>query len=656
MEFVQFLGVLRRWWKVLLLGIIVGVAMSLLFVHEEQPMYQSSTRLFIDQVQVPGPVTLNDVQTSQQLTKTYSELLRSRPILTQTIARLNLPFTPENLDARLIVTPVRDTQILQVSVKDTDAERAATTVNGLSQVFITYVQDLRAGKLQAALQQIDRDIDAVQAQMTDTSSRLNQLRTNIGATSATALELQRLQQVLSQYDQDLRDIRQHSADISSRINDLRTAPGPTTASSAEIQRLQDQLAQYDKDAENIRARYTDTSNRLDQLRNTTVTGPVAQGDAQRLQEQLTQYEDKYRRLIDTRQSITIAQTQNGGSVIVSNPAQIPTAPIPSHAELKLPLAGSIGLLLALAIALLIEYFDDRMRDPSEMRQRFGIVPLAVLGFRRRRRVRMSAKATRNTMVGFEDALRTLRTNLRFMTSNQSAVICITSALDREGKSSVAMNLALLEAETEKRVILIDANFRHPTLHRQLGLTNDEGLSTFLATPQGDHEPTLQDGPHGVKVLTSGPAPPDPCDLLASVRMVELIDMLRARADMIILDTAAILPVPDTLALQQLVDGTLVIVDMRRTGRKTLEELFSALEMARAKILGAVLNKANRRAPRRGYSHASDHDRRYRFGKRPLNPAMPQEQSEEDVDDKRESALLVSKTEGDEGQDRGLDRI
>lgn len=653
MEFAQLLGVLRRWWTMLLLGTIAGVAVSLLFVHQEQAMYQSSTRLLIDQVQVPGPVTLTDVQTSQQLTKTYSELLRSRPILTQTIARFNLPFTPENLDARLTVLPVRDTQLLQVSVKDTDAERATITVNGLSQVFIAYVRDLQAGKLQGALQQTDREIDTVQGQMTDTSSRLNQLRTNIDATSAMALELQRLQQVLSQYDQDLRDIRQKSADTSNRLNDLRTS-APTDASAAEVKRLQDQLAQYDTDAQNIRARYTQTSSQLDQLRTTPVTGTIAQGDAQRLQEQLTQYEDKYRRLIDARQGITIAQTQNGASVIVSNPAQVPTAPIPSHAELKLPLAGSIGLLLALVIVLLIEYFDDRMRDPSEMRQRFGIVPLTVLGFRRRRWTLMSAKATRNAMIGFEDALRALHTNLRFMTANQSAVICITSALDREGKSSVAMNFALLEAETEKRVILIDANFRHSTLHRQLGLTNDKGLSTFLATPQGDHEPTLQDGPHGLKVLTSGPVPPDPYVVLASARMVELIDMLRARADLIVLDTAATLLAPDTLALQQLVDGTLVVVDMRRTGRKALEEFFSALDLAHAKIMGAVLNKAHRRSLRQGYHHVSD-DRRYRFGKRPSNPAMPQEQHEEEMADTREAPLLVSKTEGDEGQDRGLDR-
>ena len=654
MEFAQLLGVLRRWWTILLLGAIGGVVVSLLFVHQGQAMYQSSTRLLIDQVQVPGPVTLTDVQTSQQLAKTYSELLRSRPILTQTIARLNLPFTPENLDARLTVVPVRDTQLLQVSVKDTDAERATITVNGLSQTFIAYARDLQAGKLQGALQQTDREIDAVQAQMTDTSSRLNQLRTSIDATSATALELQRLQQVLSQYDQDLRDIRQKSADTSNRLNDVRTA-ALTDASAAEVKRLQDQLAQYDTDAQNIRARYTQTSSQLDQLRTTPVAGTIAQGDAQRLQEQLTQYEDKYRRLIDTRQGITIAQNQNSASVIVSNPAQVPTVPIPSHAELKLPLAGSIGLLLALAIVLLIEYFDDRMRDPGEMRQLFGIVPLTVLGFRRRRWMLMPVRATRNAMIGFEDALRTLRANLRFMTANQPAVICITSALNREGKSSVAMNFALLEAETGKRVILIDANFRHPTLHRQLGLTNDEGLSTFLTTSQGDHEPTLQDGPHGLKVLTSGPVLPDPYDALASARMVKLIDMLRARADLIILDTAATLLAPDTLALQELVDGTLVVVDMRRTGRKALEEFFSALDLAHAKIVGAVLNKANRRSLRQGYHHVSDYNRRYRFGKRASNPAMPQEQHEEEMNDTRDAPVLVSKTEGDEGQERGRDR-
>jgi succinoglycan biosynthesis transport protein ExoP len=669
MELLRFLGVLRRWWPMLLLGAVAGVVLSILFVDQQPARYQSSTRLLIDQVQAPGPVTLADVQTSQQLTKTYSELLHSRPILTQTIAQFTLPFTPEDLNARLVVSPVRDTQILQVAVSDTDAERATTTVNGLAQVFIKYIQDIRSGKIQASLQQVDRDIESVQAQITDTSSRLNGLRANIDATSSTALELQRLQQLLSQYDQDLRDIRQQSVSISSRINDLRATPQPNAATTNEIDRLQKELAQYDADAQNIRARFTETSTRLDQLRAVPVTGNIAQDDAQRLQEQLAQYQDKYRRLIDARQTITNAKIQNGASVIVTDPAQVPLAPIPSHAQLKLPLAGSIGLLLAFGVVLSIEFFDDRMRDPGEMQQRFGITPLAVLGFRRRGRLPIFRNATRNATIGYTDALRTLRTNLGFVMSDRPVVICITSALEREGKSSVAMNLALLEAETGKRVILIDANLRHPTIHRQLGLANEDGLSTLLSASGDDHEPDLQEGPHGVKVLTSGPVLADPADLLASHRIADLVAMLRTKADIIILDTAAILPVPDTLVLQQLVDGTLLIVDMEHTGRKSIEELIVALELAHAKIIGAVLNKADHRALRRGYQHSPRNDRRHLFAPHPSKPAVTHGENDEDLahpsenshpgsDGDREHtpevSVLGSSVDGDEGQDRDRD--
>ncbi len=656
MDLLRFLRILRQWWPMLVLGIVAGVVVSLLFVGQQPATYQASTRLLIDQVQAPGPVTLADVQTSQQLTKTYSELVRSKPILTQTIAQYQLPFTPDGLYAKVSVSPVRDTQMLQVNVNDTSAERATAAVNGLAQVFIRYVQDLRSTKTQTAVQQVDRDIDAVQAQITDASARLNRLRANIDATSTTAVEIQQLQQLMSQYDQSLREIRQQSIDLSSRISDLSAASEARATPAGEIDRLKKQLAQYDTDAQDIRARYTQTSNRLDQLRAVPVTGTVAQDDAQRLQEQLTQYQDKYRRLIDARQTIVNAQTQNAASVIVTNPAEVPTAPIPSHAELKLPLAGSIGLLLALTLALVVEYFDDRMHNPAEIQQYFGIVPLATLGFRRRWRLPLLRYATRNTTASHADALRILRTNLGFVLPNRPVVVCVTSALEREGKSMVAMNLALLEAETEKRVILVDANLRHPTLHRQLGLTNTEGLTTFLMTSGQDSEPNLQEGPHGVKVLTSGPVPADPADLFASARMADLIAVLRTKADIILIDTAAVLPVPDTLVLQSQADGTLLIVDMAHTGRKSVAALLSALELSHAKVVGAVMNKADLRVLPRGYHPSHDDARRPQTSSLPPQIDAAHEEGDEALAHTHEASLLGGKADIDEGKDRGRYRL
>jgi capsular exopolysaccharide synthesis family protein len=193
--------------------------------------------------------------------------------------------------------------------------------------------------------------------------------------------------------------------------------------------------------------------------------------------------------------------------------------------------------------------------------------------------------------------------------NGSTAICISSAGPREGKSTVAANLAILEAKAGKRVVLIDANLCHPYLHQFFGLHNTSGLSTFLAQAGASVQPPLQNGPYNnIKILPAGSLPlqddsptiqipPAGClpstaaELLGSPRMVDLVALLRRQADVVIIDSAPICPTPDTLLLQRAVDGTVLVMDARRTGMKALGDAVSALQHASGTLLGVVLNKA-----------------------------------------------------------------
>lgn len=595
MGFMEYGKILRRWWWLPVLGSLLFATAGYAMSARQQPEYLASARLLVNQVQAPGPSSYNDLLTSEKLATTYTQLLQSPSLLDDTIKQVGLPITAETLKKRTSVSVVRATQLIEVTVWDYDPSRAAATANGLAQLFVKRAQDLQTSNTQVALAQVDRDLDATQGQITDTSSRLNQIRASLDATSATTQEIQRLQQVLSQYDQDLRDIRTRSADDSGRLNTLKTTPDATGASAPEIQRLQTELMQYDQQMSDIRARYTDTSNQLDKLRATPIAGSIAQGDAQQLQDQLTQYQTKYSRLLDTRQTIVLAQAQGAAAVTVTDPARAPRTPIAPTPRKNALLGGAIGLLLLAGLALLLDFRDDRIHEPAETAQRFGVPLLGILGAARGARPLMLTETDLPNIEAFREALRHVRATLDAGLPAGGAVVAISSARPGEGKSVVAANLALLEAQGGKRVLLIDADVRAPQLHKLLDLRNNQGLSAYLARTQHGNQPKFQAGPLGITVLTAGWVLTHLPDLLGSSRMINLISDLRDQFDIILIDTAPVLSAADTLALQQAVDGTVLVVDARRTGTRLLERTIAALNGVYGKTFGIALTKDRKRA-------------------------------------------------------------
>lgn len=586
----EYWKIIRRWWWLPVLGGLLFATAGYAVSARQRPEYAASARLLVNQVQAPGPSSYNDLLTSEKLATTYTQLLQSPSLLDDTIAQIGLPITADTLRKRTSVSVVRATQLIEVTVWDYDASRASATANALAQLFVKRAQDLQTANTQVALQQVNRDIDTVQGQIADTSQRINQLRASIDATTTSTAQAQRLQTQLNQYDQDLRDLRQKSADTSVRLNQLKTAPDPTGIAGPEIQRLQSELDQYDQDSKDLRARYTDLTNQLNALRATPVAGSLVQADVQRTQDQLTQYQDKYRRLLDTQQSITIAQAQGNAAVVLTDQARVPTKPITPQPKRNGLLGGGIGLVLFAALALLLDFRDDRIHEPETVEQRFNVPLLGILGASRGTRSLLLTDPALPNIEGFRESLRGVRTTMDAALPAGCAAVCVSSARPGEGKSVVAANLALLEAQAGKRVLLIDADVREPRIHKLLGIRNNQGLSAYLAQTQHGSQPKFQEGPGGITVLTAGWVLTHLPDLLGSPRMINLITDLRRQFDIIILDTAPVLSVTDTLALQQAIDGTVLVADARHTRKRVLERTLAAFRQVSGRVVGVVLTR------------------------------------------------------------------
>lgn len=209
-----------------------------------------------------------------------------------------------------------------------------------------------------------------------------------------------------------------------------------------------------------------------------------------------------------------------------------------------------------------------------------------------------------------EAYKTLRSNVNFSLTEETTggkLIAVTSALQSEGKSFTAVNLAISYAQTDRRVLLVDCDLRRPKLSRLLQVSAGAGLSNLLVTPALLPEAIQPSGVEKLDVILSGDIPPNPSELLGSTRMERFLAVVKERYDYIILDTPPVCMVTDAAVLASKVDGVLFVVRAGKSERPAVLQAVDQLAYAQAKILGFVLNGVD--LDKSGYGY-----KKYRYKK------------------------------------------
>lgn len=187
--------------------------------------------------------------------------------------------------------------------------------------------------------------------------------------------------------------------------------------------------------------------------------------------------------------------------------------------------------------------------------------------------------------------RTIRTNIEFMAVDKEIqVILITSATQGEGKSTTSSNLAVTYAQQGKKVLIIDTDMRRPTVHYTFRVANGLGLSSLLTRQAEKEKAILPTKVDNLSILTAGPIPPNPAELLSSRAMEHLVSQLREEFDVIIFDAPPLLQVADSRITSKLTDGVVLVVGCTTSDRQRVLKAKEQLELAEAKILGVVLNR------------------------------------------------------------------
>jgi capsular exopolysaccharide synthesis family protein len=311
-------------------------------------------------------------------------------------------------------------------------------------------------------------------------------------------------------------------------------------------------------------------------------------------------------------------TSTGGAtpsvhLFVTDPASAPSSPATPKPVLNIALGVFLGLLVGAALAVARDILDTRIKDPEALAKASGAASMGVIveDPKTQRHPIATRAGTRNIRA---ENYRQLRANLQFANVDEHPrVIAVTSSIPAEGKTTVAINLASTLAEAGFSVCLVDADLRRPTVAKVLGLLSPVGLTSVLIH-QIELSEAMQNAGSSFYVLTSGPTPPNPSEVLASSYVRDVIRSLLDKVDYVVVDTAPLLPVADGSEVAALADGTLLVARHGLTTDTHVKRAVLTLEQVDAKLLGVVLNRVpSKRNNDYGYTYyrsdAAGHSRR-----------------------------------------------
>ena len=320
-----------------------------------------------------------------------------------------------------------------------------------------------------------------------------------------------------------------------------------------------------------------------------------------LQREFLVNEKIYSYLLEKRSEASIIKASTISSNRIIDKAELEDKPVKPKKKLFIIGGALIGFVLGLILAYLRDFLSDKIESREDV-EKLTTVPIVGV-------VPHSDKANGGIIVlnepksAIAESFRVLRTNLQFMIKDESGIISVTSTISGEGKTFASVNLATIISMTGQKTIIVNTDMRKPTLHQRFGLSNHVGLSTYLSGKSLLYEIIQQSQYENLDVISSGPIPPNPSELINSKAFKELLDRLKSVYDMIILDTAPVGLVADARVIMNLCDVNLYIL-RESYSKKVFIKNINKLKEEGVKGLGIVYNDVHSNKESYGYGYYS----------------------------------------------------
>jgi capsular exopolysaccharide synthesis family protein len=346
-----------------------------------------------------------------------------------------------------------------------------------------------------------------------------------------------------------------------------------------VQNIEEQLLLVEQDLAENRAQ-------LDEILSGGVTAELSIA-AQDLDTRIRIQEETYASLLNEFDKARIAEALRANSITIVEPAIAPNSPSKPDIPLNIALGAVLGISGGVGLAFLVDNLDTTIRTAEDLER---VVRAPVLGQIPAMSVSKNARESGlllddSPRSPANEAFRVLRTNLLSMKNGQPPkMLLVTSAEPGVGKSTVVSNLAVVLAQSGNKVILVDSDFGRPNIHKIFGLANNHGLTTVLQVENILDEVLNDTKVEGLSVLTSGPIPSNPGDLLQGQKLTSLISELSGNADYILFDGPPLLAIADATMMATELEAVLIVAGRRKVNEKTLQKALHQLEFTMRDML------------------------------------------------------------------------
>jgi succinoglycan biosynthesis transport protein ExoP len=312
----------------------------------------------------------------------------------------------------------------------------------------------------------------------------------------------------------------------------------------------------------------------------------------------------YQSLMQRTKETTISGELKTSNIRVVDAAEIPRSPVAPKKTTNLLLAIFGGALGACGLAFFIEYLDNKIKSPDEIKNFLGVPFLGLVpNVPQSDTDNSSVAAGDGIPVQLAESFRTVRTNVLFSVPEDGhKSVLVTSTAPSEGKSLIASNLAIALAQAGNRTVIIDCDMRKPRIHEIFGQKQEPGLSSLIVGNAKGADTVLKTRVPNLWIMPAGPHPPNPAELLGSPRFRDVLASMTTHFDWVILDSPPVMAVTDATLLSNLAGGVLFVIGSERISRHAAREALEQLASAKGTILGAVLNRADINRNPYYYSH------------------------------------------------------
>ena len=592
--------------------------------------------------------------------ETQYKLIKSRRICSKAFERLNLDKIERysgasdpvgNFCNDIVVTPIIDTYLVTVSFESKIPKLAANIANSVADDYVSEVRQEKRLISEEAENKLGEQIPILRRKLKESQDSLNLFEENSSALSFEKrreiiyINLSALNSQFTQVSQELAKIEARFKYVSEATSEEEILSLPDIVNNPVMQAYMKEIIElegekakllhtYKLESDPIKAiqkkidlienKITSEASRIiASIRNELDTKKAEKINIQALmdkQEELAKTFDMhmskhtelkaeveqnrklYEDFVQREKELQSSSKFDFSTIQIVDRAEVPTKPVSPRKMLNIFIAAVISLLGGSALAFLLEYLDDSIKGNEDIEKYLklpllGIVPSAKLDKKDIKEKDLIAHRKPKSEVS--EAYRSIRTSLLYASPNQkSKAYVVTSAGPQEGKTTTATNLAVAFAHSGKKVLLVDSDLRKPRLHKTFDMTSNTGLTNCLAGELKLESTTFKTEIDNLYLLSSGPIPPNPAELLGSPGMEELLDEMRAAFDIVIFDSPPLVAVTDAAVLSVLTDGAIQVVWAGNTSRKVAAHGKEKIEAAGGKLIGVILN--NMQLSRSGY--------------------------------------------------------